>query len=291
MSWCLIWNCSADRRLITNTLTKGTGEILFVLRLFAVSVSDWAGSLTPKSALVYGGWDVVNSTIFLQKKKKRLMGGINKRLNSLLMNTVWVSDSITLLINSWEEPELTEITYPAPSLAHGVLGSISLSALVPHSKLNHLSLPPRVPHLSFTLPLLVGPFASCRGRRRCEEPSGCPGLLGETLNGADSWGRSDGSRELGQLHGNFWVSRYLWRNVERGKMESFSETFSDKMFPFVKRCQTPKCVLLFLMPQRTYRSSTSKWGMSSLHVPGVSHLDTSVLGASREPNQVPGPTQ
>lgn len=42
---------------------------------------------------------------------------------------------------------------------------------------------------------------------RGEEPSGCPGLPGETLNGADSRGVEEGNgvmraEELGQLDGN-----------------------------------------------------------------------------------------
>lgn len=98
----------------------------------------------------------VKSTISLKKKKGRI-----NRLNPLLANTVWVLETDARLINSREQPELAEISYPAPSFSLEVLRSSAPLKTEPKT------LPPSA-------------------RRRGEEPSGCPGLPGETLNGADS---------------------------------------------------------------------------------------------------------
>lgn len=62
----------------------------------------------------FGRSTVGGKTYHIPKKKKK--GRINS-LSPLLANTVWVLETDTHLMNSREQPELAEISYPAPSFS------------------------------------------------------------------------------------------------------------------------------------------------------------------------------
>lgn len=92
----------------------------------------------------------------------------------------------------------------------GFGGSISLPVLPRHSKLNHPSLPPRVPS-----PFLCSPppspslsFSRCP-INAAKSHQGRPGLLGKVLSGADSRGGRREERCAGVMRGR----RVNWRET------------------------------------------------------------------------------